>query len=114
MDSLPTNLLILFGGGLFFLATSVVGVRLLFLWHRDGNLPELLLGLAFLVGGTIGVLAGIAFGSVAESLLFGMVGRDPLVIVLVVLLLSGVALSAGYIPALRASRIHPMTALRYE
>ena len=51
------------GGGLFFVTSAVVGIRLLFLAHRNRGLPELLLGLSFLLAGTIGSfleVAGIA------------------------------------------------------
>jgi ABC-type antimicrobial peptide transport system permease subunit len=67
-----------------------------------------------LVGGIIGIAAAIGIGRGAQSLLFGLKGNDPVVMGLATLLLTIVALSAGYIPAMRASRIHPMQALRYE
>ncbi len=67
-----------------------------------------------LVGGTIGVAAAIGLGRLAGSLLFGLSGHDPLVVALSVVALVLVALAAGYIPARRASRVDPMTALRYE
>ena len=66
------------------------------------------------VGGIIGIAAALAMGRGAQSLLFEMEGSDPVVVTLSVLLLSAVALGAGYIPALRASKVDPMTALRYE
>jgi predicted permease len=67
-----------------------------------------------LIGAVIGVPAAIAIGYLARSQLFEMKGTDPFVIVTATLLLSFVAFLAGYIPALRASRISPMQALRYE
>ncbi len=80
-------------------------VRSMVLWH---------VGRMTLIGGTLGVLAALAIGRVASSLLFGMGGNDPVVIAVVVALLAGVALAAGYVPALRASQVDPMRALHYE
>jgi ABC-type antimicrobial peptide transport system permease subunit len=71
-------------------------------------------GRLLLVGGVLGVLGAIAVGRGAESLLFEMEGHDPLVLVSAVVLLAVVAFGAGYLPALRASRVDPMQALRYE
>ncbi len=71
-------------------------------------------GLMVLVGGAIGVAAAIGLGRLAGSLLFGLSGHDPLVVAMSVVALALVALAAGYIPARRASRVDPMTALRYE
>ena len=71
-------------------------------------------GRMLLVGGVIGIAAALALGKAASSLLFGIQGRDPLVIVGAAILLGAFAFGAGYIPALRASRVEPMKALRYE
>ncbi len=67
-----------------------------------------------LVGGTIGVACAVALGRTARSLLYEMQGADPVVIAGSVVLLALIALGAGFVPALRASRIDPMRALRYE
>jgi predicted permease len=67
-----------------------------------------------LVGGAIGIVGALFLGRAAESLLFELDGNDPLVVVLVAVLLSAVAFGAGYLPASRASKVDPMTALRYE
>lgn len=67
-----------------------------------------------LIGGVIGVAAALGLGKLARSILFGVTGTDPLTVVVSMLLLSLVALIAGGIPAMRASRVDPMQALRYE
>ncbi|MGE5358434.1 MAG: ABC transporter permease [Bacteroidales bacterium] len=67
-----------------------------------------------LVGGLIGIAAAFALGRYAKSLLFEMQAYDPVVFVAAAVALTLVALAAGFIPALRASRIDPMLALRYE
>ena len=67
-----------------------------------------------LVGGGIGVAAALALGRSRSSLLFELKGYDPIVIVVRAAALALVALGAGFVPALRASRVEPMQALRYE
>jgi ABC-type antimicrobial peptide transport system permease subunit len=67
-----------------------------------------------LIGGTVGLLASIWLGNLAGSLLFELKGYDPAVLVTSAVLLTLVALGAGFLPALRASRVEPMQALRYE
>jgi predicted permease len=67
-----------------------------------------------LIGGILGIFAALALGKAAGSLLFGLEGNDPWVVAAVTVVLAAVALGAGYIPALRASKVDPMQALRYE
>ena len=71
-------------------------------------------GIMVLIGGVIGLAGAVALGKLAQSMLYQMSGADPLVMVGAALLLALVALAAGYVPALRASRVDPMQALRYE
>jgi predicted permease len=67
-----------------------------------------------LIGGVVGILAAIAIGRGAQSLLFELQGYDPGVLTSSAVLLTLVAGLAGAIPALRASRVQPMVALRDE
>jgi predicted permease len=67
-----------------------------------------------LIGGAIGVGVAYFLGRWAESLLFEIKGYDPTIIGAAIVTLAVVAFGAGYIPAYRASRVHPMQALRYE
>jgi ABC-type antimicrobial peptide transport system permease subunit len=71
-------------------------------------------GIMTLIGGAVGMAGAIAFGKGARSLLYGLQGNDPLVMVSSAIVLAAVSIGAGYLPALRASRIDPMQALRYE
>ncbi len=67
-----------------------------------------------LIGGAIGIVAALALGRGASTLLFGLEGHDPLAVGLAAVTLAGVAFGAGYLPARRAARVDPMQALRYE
>jgi ABC-type antimicrobial peptide transport system permease subunit len=67
-----------------------------------------------LVGGAIGIAGAIGLGRGAQSLLYQLQGYDPVVTAGAALVLGMVAFGAGFIPALRASRVDPMAALRYE
>jgi hypothetical protein len=62
------------GGSLFFVATAAVAIRLLFLARRNRGLPELLLGLSFLLGGTIGAMVEVAGIAASEQLQPAQVG----------------------------------------
>jgi putative ABC transport system permease protein len=66
-----------------------------------------------LIGAVVGIGLAIGVGFAATSLLYEIKGYDPTVLVMSVVALAVVALSAGLIPAIRASRIDPMRALRY-
>ena len=67
-----------------------------------------------LSGGVIGLVAALGLGRVAQSLLYEIDGLPPAVVAAAVVGLTAVALIAGCIPAQRASRIHPLTALRHR
>ena len=96
--------------------TREIGVRMA-LGANAGRVQLLVLrqvALMALVGGAIGIGFALALGRVAQSLLFELGGHDPAVMIFSATALTLVALAAGYIPALRASRIDPVQALRYE
>ena len=67
-----------------------------------------------LIGGIVGLAGALELGSLAKSLLFELEGYDPAVMASAIVALTAVAFGAGYFPALRASRIDPMQALRHE
>ena len=67
-----------------------------------------------LAGVLLGVASAFALSRVLASFLFGVQPRDPLTFAIVAVVLSLIALLATYVPALRASRVDPMAALRYE
>ncbi|HVO80862.1 MAG TPA: ABC transporter permease [Terriglobales bacterium] len=62
----------------------------------------------------IGLVAAFAVTRFLHALLFGITATDAASYTLSAVALSGIVLLASYIPARRATRIHPMTALRYE
>jgi predicted permease len=65
-----------------------------------------------LLGMVVGLAASFAASRLIATLLFGTAASDPKTFGAVTLLLLGVALLAGYLPAWRASRINPMIAFR--
>jgi ABC-type antimicrobial peptide transport system permease subunit len=93
-----------------------MGVRIA-LGATGGDIVSILLANAARLA-AIGLACGLAITLVAdrfvESMLFGIRPRDPLAITGAVLLLSVAALAAALIPALRASRADPASALRQE
>ncbi len=74
---------------------------------RQGILPVV-------AGLSVGIAVTLGFGSAIGKLLYQVHAADPLTVVAVTLLLTGVAVLACWIPARRAARIDPMEALRYE
>ncbi|HUA19428.1 MAG TPA: ABC transporter permease [Bryobacteraceae bacterium] len=67
-----------------------------------------------LIGVGCGLAAAFALARLVQTQLYGVAGYDPLTLVLATGGLAVVACAAGYLPALRASRVDAMNALRYE
>jgi ABC-type antimicrobial peptide transport system permease subunit len=67
-----------------------------------------------LVGIVTGLGTALLFSRLLRAMLSGLKPNDPVTLGSSALLLLGVALIAGFIPALRASRVDPMQVLRHE
>jgi ABC-type antimicrobial peptide transport system permease subunit len=96
--------------------TQEIGIRMAIGAQRSDVL-RLVLGEGARMAGlgiVIGIVASLAITRLVSSLLFGIGATDPLTFSSVAVLLSLVALVATYIPARRAMRVDPVTALRYE
>ncbi len=66
------------------------------------------------LGAVLGAGAAFGLGKVMQSLLYGMEGHDPAVFAASLGVLGIVALGATWVPIMRASRVNPVEALRYE
>ena len=66
------------------------------------------------LGVVVGVIAAVAFVDWMGTLLHGVAPRDPMTFVVVPLVLLGAAFLGSVVPALRASRVDPVVALRAE
>ena len=96
--------------------TREIGLRVALGADRRAVLMLVLREVAVLaaLGIAIGLPGGYGLGKVVESQLFGLHARDPLTFAVATLALVTTAFVAGLIPAMRAARVDPMTALRYE
>jgi putative ABC transport system permease protein len=96
--------------------TKEIGIRMAVGAERFDVLRLILREATLLTVTGLIIGTGLALGSAqaAKSLLFGLKPRDPLTLVLAVVTLSAVAALASFLPAYRASKLDPLTALRYE
>jgi predicted permease len=96
--------------------TGEIGIRMA-LGAQRGKVVQMVLREVLVLaaaGLAIGMAAALGGSKLVASFLYGMKANDPLALTLAVVTLLGAALLAGYIPARKASRIDPMTALRHE
>ena len=96
--------------------THELGIRLA-LGAQVNDVLRLVLGqgLAVIgVGLVLGLAASFALMRLMRSLLFGVGENDPLTFTVITFVLFLVALIACYVPARRATKVDPLTALRYE
>jgi predicted permease len=96
--------------------TQELGIRIA-LGAQQGDVRNLVVvqGMRLAIAGVLlGTAAAFGLTRLIANLLFGVKTWDPLVFFSVPLILSAVALFAVWLPALRATRIDPVDALRYE
>jgi predicted permease len=96
--------------------TREIGVRLALGAQRAMVLRMILRDASLLLGAgiAIGLGASLAFGSTLKTMLYGTPARDPLVLATVCAVVAVAGLFSAYLPALRASAIEPMQALRTD
>jgi len=96
--------------------TNEIGIRMA-LGAKGGNIAWMVLRetlLLVVAGLALGIPVALLLARLIAAQLFGMRPTDPLTLIAAAIVLTAVAVLAGYIPARRASRVDPLTALRYE
>jgi putative ABC transport system permease protein len=96
--------------------TQELGIRIA-LGAQRRNVLRLVLGDGLkmtLAGVAVGVLAAFGLTRLLTGMVYGVSTTDPATFAAIAILLIAVALLACYIPARRATRVDPLTALRYE
>ncbi len=96
--------------------TQEIGVRLA-LGAAERHIFALVVGESLRLaaaGLAIGLVLALAVGRALKTLLFGVGGADPVTFAATAVLLAGVACVAAFVPARRAMRVEPMSALRVD
>jgi len=96
--------------------TREIGIRMA-MGARTASVLSLIIGQGMrlaVVGLMLGLLIAFATMRVLSSLLFGVSAHDPVTFTGVSLILATAAILGCYIPARRAAKVNPITALRYE
>jgi putative ABC transport system permease protein len=96
--------------------TQEIGVRMA-LGARRLAVVQLVLGHALrlsIAGALVGVAASALLAPAISSQLFGVNPHDTTTLALVPIVLVAIAVLAGWVPALRATRVDPLVALRTD
>ena len=96
--------------------TKEIGIRMA-LGAQRRDMLGMILRQSFTVVGiglAIGLFGALAATRLMSSLLYGVSAHDLSIYGIVLIVLSGAALVASYVPARRAMNVDPMVALRYE
>ena len=96
--------------------THEIGIRMA-LGARTGNVLSLIMknGLTLVLTGiAIGIAGALALTRFLTTLLFGVTPTDSMTFIVVAIIFFVIAMIASLIPALRATRVDPLEALRYE
>jgi macrolide transport system ATP-binding/permease protein len=96
--------------------TAEIGVRMA-LGARRGQVQWMILRQVALLAGTgllVGVPLALFAGRLVDSLLFGLTPGDPATLIAAAASILAVVMIAGAVPARRAARIDPLTAIRTE
>ena len=91
-----------------------IGIRMS-LGATGGRIQRMVIGeggTLVAIGLTLGVIGALVLSRLMQGLLYGVPSYDPLTVVAVVLLMALIGLVACWVPALRAARIDPATAIR--
>jgi putative ABC transport system permease protein len=94
--------------------SNEIGIRFALGARRDQVLRLVLgdAGLLVAIGLTVGIALAAAAGRWARTLLFGLEPTDPATLTAATALLAVIGLAATFLPAQRAARLSPTTALR--
>lgn len=96
--------------------TQEIGIRMA-LGAQTAQVLRMICRQSFLIVAVsvpIGLLFAFALAKLLNDFLFGIKPTDPITYITVTLALIAVSLLAGYLPARRAAKVNPMTALRHE
>jgi putative ABC transport system permease protein len=96
--------------------TQEIGIRMA-LGARPAQIRQMICrysGFIVIAAMPLGSLVAFGMGKLLSGFLVGVSAADPLTYLIVIALLAGVTLVAGYLPSRRATRVNPMLALRNE
>jgi putative ABC transport system permease protein len=93
--------------------TRELGIRVS-VGAKQSDILRLILGQGLMLTVIGGLVTALAVTRLSAGLLYGVSAADPMTFTVVALILLGVALVAGYLPARRATKVDPMIALRME